>query len=210
MEQILEWRDRSMLIAGEGNTKDVVIGVPHHAPLGVEQLPCSPPRAADENAGLLGLYVAQLLDCSYVIACNYFLDSNKDQKSDYFKRLLAWRPKILVEIHGHGPKNAKYDIEISCGKKARNNWSNEMASRLQEKMAQSAVLREYSNSISGDYAKIHFKATDSKTITSNKWLPFHVELPKSLRSQRTHYQPFCELLAEVVREMAMHEGFPNA
>lgn len=208
MEQVLEWRDRSMLIIGEGSTKDIVVGVPHHAPLDVEELPCPGHRAADENAGLLGLYVARLLNCSYIIASNYFLDSNKDQTSDYFKRLLVWEPTILVEIHGHGPKNAKYDIEISSGNEARNDWSSEMASRLGEKMVQSTVLHDYS--ICGDYDKIWSKATKSKTITSNKWLPFHVELPKSLCSQKTHYQPFCELLAQVVREMAMSPGFAEA
>jgi hypothetical protein len=199
MENMLDWRDRSVLIIGEGNTKDIVIGVPHHAPLGVEELPCPDHRDADENVGLLGLYVAQLLNCSYVVACNYFLDSNKHEESDYFKRLLAWNPRMLLEIHGHGSGKAKYHIEISSGNAVRNKWSNRMASELREKMAQSTTLRDYT--ISGDYNAIYFQASGTKTITSDRWLPFHVELPKRLRMQRTHYEPFCELLAEAVTNL---------
>lgn len=203
-ECILECRDKSVLVVEERNTKEIVIAVPHHAPLGVEELPCEEHKDADENAGLLGFYTAQLLDCCSIIACNYFIDSNKNEDSDYFNRLLAWAPKVLVEIHGHGGKSAKYDIEISSGCTERNKWSVKMASRLEEEMAKLTPLQQYT--ICGDYNAIHFKASKSKTIASDKWIPFHIELPKSLRAQRSQYHPFCELLAETVLEILENYG----
>jgi hypothetical protein len=198
-ECILEYRDKSVLVVEERNIKEIVVAVPHHAPLGVEELPSEEHKNADENAGLLGFYTAQLLNCCSVIACNYFIDSNKNESSDYFNRLLTWKPKILVEIHGHGSTSAKYDIEISSGRIERNKWSVKMASRLEEAMAKLNPLQHYT--ICGDYSAIYFKASKSKTIASDKWIPFHIELPKSLRAQRSQYHPFCELLAEIVLEM---------
>ena len=198
-ECVLECRDKSILVVEERNTKEIAIAVPHHAPSGIEELPCKEHKDADENTGLLGLYTAQLLNCCSIIACNYFIDSNKSEGSDYFNRLLAWAPRILVEIHGHGGKNAKYDIEISSGNSERSRWSGEMALRLSVKMARSTPLRRYT--VCGDYNKIHFQASNSKTITSDKWIPFHIELPKPLRAQTSHYHPFCELLAETVLEI---------
>lgn len=198
-EHILECQDKSILLVEERALKEIVVAVPHHAPLGVANLPCSEHGNADENAGLLGLYTAQLLNCCSIIACNYFSDSNKNEGSDYFRKLLEWTPKILVEIHGHGGKKAKYDVEISSGSSKRSQWSSELASRLSAQMEHSATLQRYT--ICGDYGKIYFKASDSKTITSDRWIPFHIELPKTLRAQRSHYHPFCELLVESLREI---------
>lgn len=198
-EYILECRDRSMLVVEARDLKEVVVAVPHHSPLGVAELPCKEHKDADENAGLLGLYTAQLLNCCSIVACNYFVDSNKSESSDYFKKLLEWKPKILVELHGHGSSSANYDIEVSSGSKERTNWSSEMASKLGEKLARVGALQQYT--ICGDYEKIFFKASHSATITSDKWIPFHIELPKSLRAQRSQYYPFCELLAKTVLEI---------
>jgi hypothetical protein len=74
-----------------------------------------------------------------------------------------------------------------------------MASKLGEKLARVGTLQQYT--ICGDYEKIFFKASRSATITSDKWIPFHIELPKSLRAQRSQYYPFCELLAKTVLEI---------
>jgi hypothetical protein len=188
-----------MLVIEERDLKEVVVGAPHHAPLGVEELPCKEHTDADENTGLLGLHIAQLLKCRSIIAPNYFVDSNKRKNSDYINKLLEWAPKILVEIHGHGGEDARYDIEISSGNSMRNKWSKEMASRLSSKLARFATLKHHT--ICGDYDKIYFKASSTETITSDRWVPFHIELPKSLRAQRTQYYPFCELLAETVQEI---------
>jgi hypothetical protein len=199
IENLLESRDQSMLIIEERNCMEVVIAVPHHAPLGVEELPCEDHPISDENAGLLGLYTAKNLDCCLIIACNYFLDSNKNVASDYFNKIMKWAPKLLIEIHGHGSQSARYDIEISSGNSRRNKWSKDMANRLERKMAMDSNLQQYT--ISGDFHEIFFQATLTKTITSANWIPFHIELPKSLRAKKKQYQPFCEFLAQSVIEI---------
>lgn len=112
---------------------------------------------------------------------------------------MEWEPKLLVEIHGHGSRSAKYDIEISSGNSERNKWSNEMANRLKKKMVANKALQQYT--ISGDFEKIYFQASQTKTINSNNWIPFHIELPKSLRTEKKQYQPFCELLVQSVIEI---------
>ena len=133
MENFLECKDRSLLVIEERATSDIVVGVPHHAPLGVGVLPCPEHPNADENTGFLGYYTAQLLDCHFIAACNYFIDSNKSKESDYYRKLLDWSPLILVELHGHGQGNARYDIEISCGSRKRTDWSIRLADSLKSK-----------------------------------------------------------------------------
>jgi hypothetical protein len=199
VENLLEFRDQSLLIIEERDNKEAVIAVPHHAPLGVEELPCKEHKIADENAGLLGLYTAKNLECCLIIACNYFLDSNKNVTSDYFNKIMKWAPKLLIEIHGHGSRSARYDIEISSGNSKRNKWSIEMANRLEKKMGMDSNLQQYS--ISGDFNNIYFKASLTKTINSDNWTPFHIELPKSLRAEKKQYQPFCEFLSQSVIEI---------
>ena len=73
---ILESKKSSLVIEERGN-KNIVIGMPHHAPAGVDTLPCN--RFADENTGYLGRYIAENLDCCSIIACNYTIDVNKDR-----------------------------------------------------------------------------------------------------------------------------------
>lgn len=198
-ELLLECKDKSILITDNRDRNEIVIAVPHHAPLGVSQLPCKTHCDADENAGFLGHYTAQLLNCCSVIACNYFIDSNKTKESDFFKKIRAWEPKILVEIHGHGGDSAKYDIEISSGSMKRNNWSEEMASRMLFKLATTDLLQNYT--ISGDFNKIYFKASKTITITTDDWIAFHIELPKSIREEKSKYDLFCKLLADTINEL---------
>jgi len=199
IEAILDDPINSYLLFTSGVTAEIVIGVPHHAPLGVSQLPCKEHPDADENAGFLGYYVSQLLDCPCIVACNYFIDSNKDKNSDYFKMIDSVKPKILIEIHGHGSSFAKFDIEISSGSQEKIIWSMAMATKLNNKMKNIPLLRDYS--LSGDFSKIYYKAQKSLTITSSDWVAFHIELPKLLRQSKSQYVPFSELLTETANEV---------
>ncbi len=196
---LLECKDSSILIAEERENTELVIAVPHHSPLGVSALPCSSHKDSDENAGLLGNYVARLLNCCSVIACNYFIDPNKTEESDYFKKIKSWNPKVLVEIHGHGGRAKKFDIEISSGNEKRNIWSQELAKKLRSKLSAVASLQKYT--ISGDFRKIHFQAKGTLTITTDHWVAFHIELPKSIRAEKSRSTAFCELLAEALDEI---------
>jgi len=199
IEYILGNSTDSILISEERDRKDVVIAVPHHAPLGVHQLPSPEHPWSDENAGLLGYHIAEYLNCSRVIACNYFHDSNKLTDTDYFRIIKRWDPECLIEIHGHRGGKAKFDIEISSGIQERSSWSERLAGRLKTAFAGIEQLRDYT--ISGEFDKIHFKATRSATITVDHWLPFHIELPLSIRSETSQYSRFCRLLAEIVPDL---------
>lgn len=195
---ILSHPDISVLLIESRGSSEFVVGVPHHAPLGKETLPCAEHDTSDENSGVLGRYLAALLNCHSVIASNYILDSNKTEYSDYYKVIYDWKPTILVEIHGHGGKKAEFDLEISSGSEKMSKWSQELSGKLREMLAQAPSLKNYC--ISGDFSKINFKATKSKTITSDQWLAFHLELPKSLRSSKSQYTYFCEVLANALQD----------
>jgi hypothetical protein len=200
IEYYLESSDTSMLIAEEKETSRVMIAVPHHAPLGTTLLRCKDTkRGADENAGFVGYHTARIMNCSYIIACNYFIDPNKNTDTDYFKMIQSVNPLFLVEIHGHGKRSAKFDIEISSGNAERNKWSGEMSNRLKSKLSKFNSFNNYT--ISGDFNKIYFKATNSASITTDKWIPFHIELPKSIRARKSEYFPFCELLSETINSL---------
>lgn len=177
-EQILFNDDLSILLSEEGEDKDICIGVPHHAPLGISILPCSTHNESDENTGLIGFKVAQELHCSYVVACNYFIDSNKCLCSDYSKRINNFKPKLVIEIHGHGGKNAKYDIEISCGSKEKNDKSKLFAEILSSHYAK--------HSICGDFEQIKLKASNTATINTKQWLGIHIEILKEIRKNCDH------------------------
>lgn len=106
-ELMLEATETSLLIIEERARHDIVVGVPHHAPAGVSQLPCPEHRPSDENAGFIGRHLAERLGCCSVIACNYTIDANKHLRSDYTMQIAAWRPTVLIEIHGHGKTKSK-------------------------------------------------------------------------------------------------------
>lgn len=199
INSILNNADHSTLVVTPGVDEDIVVAVPHHAPSGAGKLPCKEHPDADENAGFLGYYISQLLNCRSIIACNYFIDPNKNKDTDYCKLLLSLKPKILLEIHGHGGHSANFDIEISSGSSRRNIWSIELANRLRSKLQTSSHLKDYT--ISGDFNHIYFKATKTYTITTDEWLAFHIELPNSLRKSQIEYKAFCEPLSEIVRDM---------
>jgi hypothetical protein len=202
-ELMLESAEPSLLIVEERTRRDIVIGVPHHAPAGIPQLPCPTHKDADENAGFLGRYLAESLDCCSIIACNYRVDVNKYFRSDYTMQIAEWNPKVLVEIHGHGGKRAKYDVEISSGSAENDRFSVQMAQQL------GGFKHLKSFSICGKYSEIYYKASDSVTISDGRWIAYHIELPSALRKPsdgRTGKPPkigyaFCDALAEILKKM---------
>ena len=154
----------------------IVVGVPHHAPRGISRMLCD--RNADENAGYLGSYLAQELKCSCIIASRYFFDPNKEKGSDYFRFIEKLDPDLVIEIHGHGSRNAVYDVEISSGPHDPE-YAREFAVKLQEKTSVHDQLADLK--ISGDYQKIYFTAQFSETVIDKRWHTLHIELPRSLR-----------------------------
>jgi hypothetical protein len=194
----------SHLLKEERCNKTVVIGVPHHAPVGVDRLPCN--RWADENTGFLGRYMADKLDCNSIIACNYFVDANKNMNNDYSEQLVRWNPKLLVEVHGHKRKRTKNDIEISCGCLERNTSSISLAEKIREKCQGNPYLRWLK--ICGDYNNIFFKAGSVKTITYGGWMGYLIELPPELRYEEKQNggkppligYTFCDYFVECLRE----------
>jgi len=189
----------SYLIYHPKSRTDVLIAAPHHAPLWVSSLPCETHPTADENSGWIAYHLAKKLDCACLIAGNYFLDVNKHMTSDYFKKIEAIAPKILIEIHGHGSGSAKFNIEISSGSEQKSTQSQLFANQLSRSFASHHQLRDYT--ISGDFNQIHYKATRSLTINTNQWTAFHIELPYSLRKDEKKYLLFCEFVKTIVVEM---------
>lgn len=181
----------SLLIINHRRSSEIVVAAPHHAPLGTKALPCDKHLVSDENAGLVAQHLATILDCHSIIASNYIFDVNKCDKTDYYRAIDTWNPTILVEIHGHGGKKATADIEISSGSASLEEWSRSLAEGLKEILAEDPRLGRYS--VCGEFNRIHFTATKSATIISDKWLAFHLELPKSIRATKEQCGPFLRL-----------------
>jgi hypothetical protein len=205
-ELMLEATDVSLLIIERRECTDIVVGVPHHAPAGVEHLHCPEHRESDENVGFLGRYLAEKLSCCSIIACNYTVDVNKYFRTDYCMQIASWNPKVLVEIHGHGSGKAKSDIEISSGS-TNNDRSEALARALNTKLSGIAMLDSFS--ICGTYDKLDLAAKNTVTINDGRWIPYHIELPKEIRKPsdantgkppETGYA-FCDALAEALIEI---------
>jgi hypothetical protein len=202
---MLESTEQSLLITEKRNRSDIVIGVPHHAPAGIPILPCPEHRDSDENAGFIGRHLAEQLDCCSVIACNSTIDVNKHLNSDYSRQIIEWRPKILIEIHGHGKVRSRYDVEISCGSADQSIYAEELAAIINHKIVKEPDLADIS--VCGRFNDIYFKATKSLTITDSRWLAYHIELSSRLRKPGKE-QPgnptalayrFCDCLADALR-----------
>lgn len=206
-ELMLEIADTSLLVIEERTQKDIVVGVPHHAPAGKSMLPCSDHKDADENAGFLGLYLAEKLDCCSIIACNYTVDVNKFFRSDYAMQIASWNPKVLVEIHGHSGNSANYDIEISSGNSDNDRFSNKLAEKLQAAFNKDANLKLFK--VSGEYDKLNFKASKAVTISDGRWIAYHIELPPQLRKPEGSNSgkppemgySFCDMLYSMLHEI---------
>ena len=179
---MLESTETSLLIIEVRKETRIVVGVPHHAPAGITKLPCPEHEDSDENAGFLGRYIAEKLQCCSIVACNYTTDVNKCNRSDYAIQIAKWKPTVLIEIHGHKGRNnngkAKFDIEISSGSSRGDCYSNPLAKKLNEVFANSDLKNL---TIGGEFSAIHFKASNSVTITDERWIAYHIELPPDLR-----------------------------
>ncbi len=179
VNSMLESTEPSRLIAETRKRADIVVGVPHHAPAGTPCLPCAEHSDSDENTGFVGRYLAGQLDCCSIIACNATIDANKHLHSDYTIRIAKWRPRVLVEIHGHGKVRSKFDVEISCGSAAFTACSEALARAIDRMCLADADLTDVS--VCGRFADIYFKATKTLTITDPRWLAYHIELSPRLR-----------------------------
>lgn len=180
---MLESTEPSLLIVENRPRSDIVVGVPHHAPAGVTHLPCPEHRDSDENTGYIGCRLAEQLDCCSVIACNATIDPNKHLYSDYTVQIAAWRPRVLVEIHGHGKVRSPYDVEISCGSAQFTDWSEHLAAAINQRISTDAGLADLS--VCGRFRDIYFRATRTLTITDSRWLAYHIELSSRLRKPDT-------------------------
>jgi len=115
--------DRLVAI-GDAPRPAVLLGVPHHAPVGVERIAMGGPgggRVADENAVLYALVCHDLLRrrgiaSRLLVACQARdHDPNKDDASPYCRAVLDAAPRLLLECHGAGPR-APHDLELSAGR----------------------------------------------------------------------------------------------
>jgi hypothetical protein len=179
-----------------GTFEQVLIAAPHHAPVEISTLPCASHPSADENTGWIAYELASRLNCSCLIAGNYYIDSNKYKTSDYFKKIESVHPKILIEIHGHGSISAKFDIEISCGSREKSHLSQRMATQLTKSFSNHPSLCHYT--ISGNFDQIHLRATKSLTINTNEWTAYHIELPFQLRKDPDQYKIMCDQLKNII------------
>jgi hypothetical protein len=203
---MLESTEPSLLIIEKRNRSDLVVGVPHHAPAGTPYLPCAEHSDSDENTGFVGRYLAARLDCSSIIACNTTIDPNKHLHSDYTMRIAEWRPRVLIEIHGHGKVRSTYDVEISCGSVEDSTHSEELAAAINRRRISDADLADLS--VCGRFVDIYFKATKTLTITDARWLAYHIELSPRLRKPEagqtgkptTLAYRFCDHLAAALVE----------
>jgi hypothetical protein len=199
--EFLRYQAGSLLLAETREGNPIVVGVPHHGFHGFTKMLCD--RNADENAGYLGCYLAKKLNSSIIVANRYFYDPNKFETSDYFKFIESVMPDLVIEIHGHGARNALYDIEISSGP-LEEEYARIFAEKLQKKMQVSQSLMNYT--ISGDYHEIYFTAQYSYTVTDTRWHTLHIELPPSLRkTQLSEYPPakgfqLMDMIAEIIKD----------
>lgn len=117
-------RPNSLVWLQHGAAPAVVLGVPHHAPVGVERIALSRPggsRIADENALLYALVCFAAL-ARRQVACRLVIasqardhDPNKEPESPYCRAVLAAGARLLLECHGSGAR-APHDLELSAGR----------------------------------------------------------------------------------------------
>ena len=117
-----------MIELGPQTQRTVVLGVPHHAAVGIDRIAersASGGRVADENAVLYALVCLEELHrrgipSALVVAAHPSdHDPNKRPDSPYCRRVLADpKPALLVECHGAGAA-APHDLEVSAGRNDR-------------------------------------------------------------------------------------------
>jgi hypothetical protein len=179
-ENILYNQTASILLIENRQRKDIIIGAPHHTVGGIKNMPCPEHTDGDENTGFIARNIAERLKVHSIIACNYQIDPNKSLSTDYSNHIVRLGPKFLIEIHGHGAKKIdNYSIEISSGRKDRNEFSKQFANTVKDKFQYHEILKTFK--ISGNFHLIHFKATKTATIIDDRWTSIHIELPPSIR-----------------------------
>lgn len=193
---LLETQAGFLLIEERGNgNSEIVIGAPHHTPGGTEIMPCPEHTDGDENTGFIARYLANNLNVPSIIAGNYRIDPNKTLTTDYSVQILKWRPKYLIEIHGHAgkgksgrgkPKPDQNTIEISSGRENKD-FSKRFADALQLRLESDSRLSEVK--VNGDFDQIHFQAKNTATIATTHWTPLHIELPPNLRKDENNRLP---------------------
>lgn len=199
LPDFLKSKNSKLVFHERGEGSNIIVGVPHHAPLGTSRMPCESHTMSDENAGIIGFDLANRLNCSSIIACNYFIDVNKSEETDYFTKLVQWDPKLVIEIHGHSGKKSNYDIEISSGNQGDDKYSLALAKNLRKKLSTDRQFYKYS--ISGDYDAIFFKASQSLSITTDRWTSLHIELPYGIRKSISCSEQFSGYLAACITEL---------
>lgn len=133
--QLLLEENTLVVITGGASSFDVILGVPHHAPPGVERIAQAwvnprtgePGRPADECAGLSGLAVYSTLrekglSCKLVIAAQAAdHDPNKTPGSPYWESIFVPPlPRLLFELHG-AASHRRHAIELSAGRNPASN-----------------------------------------------------------------------------------------
>jgi hypothetical protein len=123
LARLLDARD-TLVEIGSAPAPHVVLGVPHHAAIGIDRIAESRPeggRVADENAVLYALACFEALAragaaCRLLVAAHATdHDPNKRAESAYCQRALAGPGlRLLVECHGAG-RRAPHDLELSAG-----------------------------------------------------------------------------------------------
>ncbi|MEW6623914.1 MAG: hypothetical protein AB1420_12440 [Bacillota bacterium] len=210
---VLDKHNISILVADIKENSIITIGTPHHTPGGVLDMRSCISRVGDENVGYLGFHVADMLKCSFICACNYFIDPNKSMQTDYSKAIIKSKPKYLIEIHGHGKRNSQNDVEISCGSRQKEDHAIRLQMKLTELIGQFVLtnsnwedLRKIK--IEAEFDKIFYRATKTATITEQKWEAYHIELSPMLRKDNNSKVPeiglkFSELLARAIKEICI-------
>jgi hypothetical protein len=120
-------RPDSLTVIERGGDARIVLGVPHHAPVGIERIALDRPgggRIADENAVLYALVCLDALAACGLGARLVVAgqardhDPNKDDASPYCRAALETKASLLVECHGAGAR-APHDLELSAGRNRR-------------------------------------------------------------------------------------------
>ena len=203
--QILFDKTASILLIEERDNNVIIIGAPHHTLGGINNMPCPEHTDGDENTGFIAWQVAELIKSSSIIACNYRIDPNKNLSTDYSNQITKWKPKYLIEIHGHGARKIdNYCIEISSGRIERNEISKIFAATLKNKFQENNNLEIYK--VCGDFNHLYFKASKTATIIDDRWTPIHIELPPSIRLDKEKKLPalaidFIKYLSETIFEV---------
>ena len=109
----------------------VTLGVPHHAPTGVDRISFEGGRVSDENAGILGLAALSALTedtglaakgaapfaARLLVVCSVSdHDPNKESDSPYWLHAFHSAPsRLFLELHGSAD-HRRHDLELSAGR----------------------------------------------------------------------------------------------